>query len=166
MFQVFSVMRQLKELLWYLSEARAALPAGALRAEVDQVHARTLALVGTPAADLARLDVAAHRAHVGPVLAEVSASLRAGVPGRGRDRVGADLTGARLRGADLRGVSLRGAYLLGADLRGADLTRTDLLGATSAAPTSAAPAWPTACSSPSPSSAPPPGTAPRPSRSG
>jgi hypothetical protein len=83
MFQVFSVMRQLKELLWYLSEARAALPAGALRAEVDQVHARTLALVGTPAADLARLDVAAHRAHVGPVLAEVSASLRAGVPGRG-----------------------------------------------------------------------------------
>jgi hypothetical protein len=63
------------------------------------------------------------------LLARVSTTLRAEVPGRGRDRVGADLIGATLRGADLRGISLRGAYLLGADLRAADLSRTDLLGA-------------------------------------
>ena len=129
MFTVFTAMRQLKELLWYLAEALAALPVGALREQVDQVQVQTRNLINTPAPDLERLDMAAHRASVGPVLTQVSEALRAGVPDRGRDRIGADLIGAKLRGADLHGISLRGAYLLGADLRAADLTKTDLLGA-------------------------------------
>jgi uncharacterized protein YjbI with pentapeptide repeats len=129
MFAVFNVMRQLKELLWYLAEALAALPPGPLRAQVDRAQVQTRRLVDAPAGILDRLDPAAHRALVGPLLAEVSAALRADVPGRGRDRIGADLIGAKLRGADLHGISLRGAYLLGADLRAADLSRTDLLGA-------------------------------------
>ena len=129
MFTVFNAMRQLKELLWYLAEALAALPVGALREEVNKAQVQTRGLVDTPAPDFERLDVAAHRAQVGPLLAKVSEALRADVPSRGRDRVGADLIGAKLQGADLHGISLRGAYLLGADLRGADLTKTDLLGA-------------------------------------
>lgn len=129
MFTVFNVMRQLKELLWYFAEALAALPVGALREEVNQAQIQTRGLVDTPAPDLERLDMAAHRAQVSPLLAKVSEALRANVPGRGRDRVGADLIGAKLQGADLHGISLRGAYLLGADLRAADLTKTDLLGA-------------------------------------
>lgn len=129
MFAVFNAVRQLKESLWYLAEAQAVLPPGPLRQEVDRAQAQVRGLVDAPAADLEQLDAAAHRAHVGPLLAKVSEALRADVPGRGRDRVGADLIGARLRGADLHGISLRGAYLLGADLRGADLSKTDLLGA-------------------------------------
>jgi hypothetical protein len=129
MFAIFGVMRQLKELLWYLAEALAALPEGPLRAEVEQAQRHTLGLVDGPADVLERLDSAAHRAQVGPLLARVSETLRADAPGRGRDRIGADLVGVSLRGADLHGISLRGAYLLGADLRGADLSRTDLLGA-------------------------------------
>ncbi|MDT7574205.1 MAG: hypothetical protein QOH17_538 [Pseudonocardiales bacterium] len=129
MFTVFNVMRHLKETLWYLAEALAALPAGPLRTEVDRARARTHGLIDAPAADLEQLDLAAHRAEVAPLLARVSATLRAEVPRRGRDRVDADLMGATLRGADLRGISLRGAYLIGADLRAADLSRTDLLGA-------------------------------------
>jgi uncharacterized protein YjbI with pentapeptide repeats len=129
MFAVFGVMRQLKELLWYLAEALAGLPPGPLRARVEDAQQRTLALVDAPSRELEQVDAAGSRARVGPLLAEVSEALRADVAGRGRDRIGADLVGARLRGADLRGVSLRGAYLLGADLRGADLRRTDLLGA-------------------------------------
>lgn len=129
MFAVFNIMRQLKEFLWYLAEALAVLPPGLLREEVDRAQAQTRDLLDTPTADLEQLDAAAHRAEVGPLLAKVSEALRADVPGRGRDRVGADLIGARLRGADLHGISLRGAYLIGADLRGADFSRTDLLGA-------------------------------------
>lgn len=129
MFAVFNVMRQLKELLWYLAEVRAVLPAGPLRQEVEQAQIQTRGLVDAPAPDLEHFDPAAHRAQVGPLLARASAALRADVPGRGRDRVGADLIGAKLQGADLHGISLRGAYLLGADLRAADLSRTDLLGA-------------------------------------
>lgn len=129
MFAVFNTMRQLKEFLWYLAEALAVLPPGPLREEVDRAQVQTHGLVDMPAADLEQLDAAAHRAKVGPLLAKVSEALRADVPGRGRDRVGADLMGARLRGADLHGISLRGAYLLGADLHGANLSKTDLLGA-------------------------------------
>ena len=129
MFTVFGVMRQLKELLWYLAEAAALLPSGPLRERVERLQEQTVALVDGSAEILLRLDAAGYRAQAGPVLVEVSETLRADVSGRGPDRVGADLMGVKLRGADLRGVSLRGAYLLGADLRGADLHRTDVLGA-------------------------------------
>jgi hypothetical protein len=129
MFAVFGVMRQLKELLWYLAEALERLPDGQLREKIKRAQEETRQLVDTPAPDLERLDIAAHRASAGPLLTQVSEEVRAGVPGRGQDRIGADLIGATLPGADLRGISLRGAYLIGADLRRADLTATDVLGA-------------------------------------
>jgi uncharacterized protein YjbI with pentapeptide repeats len=129
MFAVFGVMRQLHELLWHLAGARAELPAGPLREEVEQAQAHTRRLAGASAPELSQLDATAHRAAAGRLLTRVSEALRAEVADRGRDRVGADLIGARMQGADLRGVSLRGAYLIGADLRRADLSRTDLLGA-------------------------------------
>ncbi|MGY1857708.1 pentapeptide repeat-containing protein [Modestobacter sp. SYSU DS0290] len=128
-FAVFPVMRQLTELLWHLTEARALLPPGPLAAEVGAAHARTDDLTRTTAGELTRLDAAALRREVGELLGRVSEVLRAAVPDRARDRRGADLMGAALRGADLHGASLRGAYLIGADLRGADLRHADLLGA-------------------------------------
>ncbi len=125
----FPVLRQLQELLWYLTEAaELALPAD-LRAEVTTALDRTERLAGGSPAELAAVDAAAVRARAGELLGRVSEAARAGRRGSGRDRRGADLMGADLRRADLRGASLRGAYLIGADLRGADLTATDLLGA-------------------------------------
>jgi Pentapeptide repeats (8 copies) len=129
MIAVFGVMRQLKQLLWYLAEARALLPPGPLHEEVTQAQERTRRLVEGSVHDLERLDPVTHRAEQGRLLSRVSETLRADVLGRGPDQIGADLIGASLRGANLRGVSLRGAYLLGADLVGADLTGADLLGA-------------------------------------
>jgi Pentapeptide repeats (8 copies) len=129
MFAVFEAMRQLKESLWHLAEARELLPAGPLRDQVEQAQARPANLANGSAGELEQLDGAAHRRQVGALLGQVSEALRADVPRRGADRIGADLIGANLNGANLRGISLRGAYLLGADLRGADLRRTDLLGA-------------------------------------
>ncbi|HTK62702.1 MAG TPA: pentapeptide repeat-containing protein [Pseudonocardia sp.] len=142
MFAVFTVMRQLKELLWYLAEALTLLPAGSLREEVTGARAETERLIDTDPGELAAFDASAYRRRVGPLLERVSRAARGAVQGdrtrsgaerkgRGgrRDRTGADLIGAKLRGADLRGVGLRGAYLIGADLRGADLDRADLLGA-------------------------------------
>jgi hypothetical protein len=129
MFATLPVMRQLHEILWHLADA-ADLPAAApLRSEIDGARRRIEALAeGTPR-ELQALDVRAHRAEVGELLGRVSDVVRAGVPGRGRDRRGADLMGRDLRRVPLRGASLRGAYLIGADLRGVDLTVTDLLGA-------------------------------------
>jgi len=129
MFAVFPVMRQLKELLWYLAEALTLLPAGPLRDRCERAREETDRLVDAHPDDLARLDTTAHRQQVGPLLEQVSEVVRGDVRDRMPDRRGADLIGAKLRGADLHGASLRGAYLIRADLRGADLRKTDLLGA-------------------------------------
>ncbi|MBK3595798.1 pentapeptide repeat-containing protein [Streptomyces sp. MBT51] len=108
MFQAFPVMRQLHELLWYLTEA----------------------LTSSPAGELAELDVSAHREQIAALLLRASELVRAGGHRRKkRNHRGADLIGARLRGADLRGADLRGAFLIAADLRGADLRLADVIGA-------------------------------------
>ncbi|WP_214414131.1 pentapeptide repeat-containing protein [Sphaerisporangium fuscum] len=129
MFEVFPVMRQLHELLWYLTEAltlEAARPVhGEIRPVLEEIEGLTR---GTPES-LAGLDVAARRAEVNVLLLRTSELVRAGTGRRNADRRGADLMGAKLKGADLRGADLRGAYLIGADLRGADLRLADLIGA-------------------------------------
>ena len=134
MFSVFAVMRQLHELLWYLTEALALPAALPLRDELRRALDRTERLTGGSADDLEKLDVIAHVREVDTVLARASELARASVRGPDADPVRADLAradliGADLRGADLRGANVRGAYLIGADLRGADLTLADLIGA-------------------------------------
>ncbi|GAA3020310.1 pentapeptide repeat-containing protein [Streptomyces fulvorobeus] len=130
MFQVFPVMRQLHELLWYLTEALALPAAAPLHADLGQARDATEHLTDRPAGTLAELDVSAHRDAVAALLLRTSQLVRAAVPRRRkRDHRGADLIGARLRGADLHGANLRGAYLIAADLTGADLRVADLIGA-------------------------------------
>ncbi|MDT9695706.1 pentapeptide repeat-containing protein [Streptomyces sp. P17] len=129
MFDVFPVVRQLHELLWYLTEALTLPAARPVHADLRRLLKKTEELAAGSPQELARLDVGAHRQEVGAVLMQASELTRAGLRGRRKDRRGADLMGARLKGADLRGISLRGAYLIAADLTGADLRGADLLGA-------------------------------------
>lgn len=132
MLAVFPVVRQLHELLWYLTEALTLKPARSLHGEIRRMLDETERLtLGTPEA-LGKLNVAAHRQEVNVLLLRTSELVRAGAgagAGKKKDRRGADLMGARLAGADLRGVNLRGAYLIAADLTGADLRLADLIGA-------------------------------------
>ncbi|WP_086825735.1 pentapeptide repeat-containing protein [Allokutzneria sp. NRRL B-24872] len=127
MFEVFPIMRQLHELLWYLTEALARPATKPMHAELSAMLATTTALTDDNADALAKLDVAAHRAEVNTLLVRASEFVRAGF--KSRNRRGADLIGAKLRGTDLRGANLRGAYLIGADLRDADLRSADVIGA-------------------------------------
>jgi len=108
MFAVFPVMRQLKELLWYLAEAATLLPPGALYDEVQQAQGHTEDVLGQAPEELRRIDGAAHRRQVGPLLDRVSSMVRDQVHDRARDRAGADLIGAKLRGSDLRRQPARG----------------------------------------------------------
>ncbi|MFG2551064.1 pentapeptide repeat-containing protein [Streptomyces sp. NPDC048581] len=129
MFDVFPAVRQLHELLWYLTEALTLPAARPVHAELRELLETTEAITrGTPE-ELSALDVAAHRQKANVLLLKTSELARAGVRGRKKDRRGADLIGARLKGADLRGANLRGAYLIAADLTGADLRGADLIGA-------------------------------------
>jgi uncharacterized protein YjbI with pentapeptide repeats len=136
MFEVFLIMRQLHELLWYLNEAltlEAARPIhDRLRSALEQTEAMTR--LGPDA--LMELDITIHQANINDLLLQTSEfvrdeAVRRHKPSRRRKNYGrgADLIGARMKEADLRGVNLRGAYLIAADLRGADLRGTDLIGA-------------------------------------
>ena len=129
MYEVFAVMRQLHELLWYLAAALALRPARAVHGELRHAFTATQAMTNRPAGVLLGLDTGRHRAQVNALLLRASALARAQLPGQKPDHQGADLIGARLAGADLRGANLRGARLIGADLRHADLTLADLTGA-------------------------------------
>ncbi len=129
MFAVFFVVRQLHELLWYLTEALALPAASPIRAQLQAARDETddLARMGPEA--LGALDLAGHRVRVNALLRAAGALARESSPGPALDRRGTDLIGADLRAVDLRGSDLRGANLIGADLRGASLALADLTGA-------------------------------------
>ncbi|MGH3940522.1 MAG: pentapeptide repeat-containing protein [Pseudonocardiaceae bacterium] len=129
MFEVLPIMRQLHELLWYLTEALTLRPARPLHDELRLAFDKTERLTHHGPDFLRKLDVAAHRQDVNTVLLRTSELVRAEVRRKRKNHKGADLIGADLSGADLRGANLRGAYLIGADLSGADLRVADLIGA-------------------------------------
>jgi len=137
MFKVFLIMRQLHELLWYLTEALTLQPACPVHGALSSMLEETERLTYLSPESLLELDVAVHRADVNNLLLKTSELVRAEVSrgqksplryqktlGRGLDLIGADL-----RRTDMRGENLRGAYLIAADLRGVDLSEADLIGA-------------------------------------
>ena len=128
MFATLPIVRQLHELLWYLTEALKLDEARRLRPELRAAVAETDRLAAGTPEELRAIDLDAYRMGVNPLLQRVSELARAGA-GRRPDHRGANLIGRRMRGADLRGASFRGALLIGADLRDADLRRADFTGA-------------------------------------
>ncbi|WP_379134204.1 pentapeptide repeat-containing protein [Paenibacillus sp. sgz500958] len=137
MFEVFPVMRQLHELLWYLNEALIHTAAYSLQKELQSALEHTQQLTLQQPETLLSLDVNAHRAEVNKLLLRTSELVRneaetISTPAADRRKSysrGADLIGAKLKRADLRGANLRGAFLIAADLREADLRMADLIGA-------------------------------------
>lgn len=131
MFSAFSMMKQLHEMLWYLSEAqnRTYDPAG-VRALASTVSALTFGTVS----ELLSVEMGDLHGAVRDVLMSVSEEVRASYAAEGgavdpRLFPGADLAGLDLRGNRLCGADLRGTCLIAVDLRGVDLAAVDLLGA-------------------------------------
>ena len=130
-------MRQLHELLWYLTEALTLQPARPIHGALNSILDETERLTHLCPDSLIELDVAVHRADVNTLLLKTSELVRAEArrgqkAHSGRQKTfgrGADLVAADLRRIDLRGANLRGAYLIAADLRGTDLSGTDFIGA-------------------------------------
>ncbi|MCE0453247.1 pentapeptide repeat-containing protein [Brevibacillus sp. AF8] len=136
MYEVFPIMWQLHELLWYITDALTKQAAEPLHPALKEAMEETQRLTDQSPEDILKLDIALHRAKVNELLLQTSELVRkdavtkykGGKQGKSYGR-GADLIGAKLKGADLRGTQLRGAYLIAADLRGADLRGADLIGA-------------------------------------
>lgn len=137
MYEVFLIMRQIHEMLWYMTEALALQPAGPIQDKINKMRSETEDLTLLSPESLLELDLETHRAGVNALILQTSEqvrnktrkgqtalSKRKKVLGRGLDLIGADL-----RKIDLRGENLRGAYLIAANLRGVDLSGADLIGA-------------------------------------
>lgn len=134
MFDVYPIMWQLHELLWYLTEALTLEAARSIHDSLQDALDETNRLTDLGPEALLKLDIAAHRAKVNELLLRTSELVRekATHQQKGKKKAygrGADLIGAKLKGADLKGANLRGAYLIAADLREADLRMADLIGA-------------------------------------
>lgn len=137
MYEVFTIMLRLHELLWYLVEGLTMEVEEGLLHELSLKLDKTYAFTNLSVNQIMQLDLAAHQAEISQMLSLVSEQVRnqacarcaAPAPARSKYRRGADLIGARLTGADLRFTNLRGALLIAADLREADLRCCDLIGA-------------------------------------
>nr|WP_308345428.1 pentapeptide repeat-containing protein [Streptomyces sp. ISL-94] len=129
MYDAFPVMRQLHELLFYVSEALTLPAAAPVHPELRRALTETTEWTHADADTLTTLNVDALRQQINTLLLKASELVRAKAPGRTKNHRGADLIAARLSGADLRGANLRGAYLIAADLTRADLRTADLIGA-------------------------------------
>jgi uncharacterized protein YjbI with pentapeptide repeats len=135
MFDAFIVMRQLHEMLWYLSQAFILQSNQSIQDDIRTLIHNTEELTLLDAASLLALDIETHRTKVNLFLKCTSEFIRnkfksskinnSKSPNR-FDYFGADLRKTNLRGADLRGTCLIAANLSGVDLNGADFIGADL----------------------------------------
>ena len=149
MFDTFLIMRQLHEMLWYLTDALNAEDNNIIQEEISHMIEETVKLTNLEDISIIELDLVSHRNKVNALLSKTSELVRyntnmgrkstlkwkktiagrpnfIGVDLKKTNLRGADLRGALLIAADLRGVDLSGADLIGADLRDADIRGTNL----------------------------------------
>ncbi|MFJ7725300.1 pentapeptide repeat-containing protein [Neobacillus sp. NPDC097160] len=131
MFEVFPIMQQLHEMLYYLNEALSLEETQPIFQDLQAALEATESLTNLSPQSIIELNVPAHRPMVNELLLQTSELVRAKVPPNKNKKIsrGIDLLGAKLKGANLRGSNLRGAFLIAADLREADISVTDFIGA-------------------------------------
>lgn len=133
MFEVFIIMKQLHEMLWYLMEAFLMQADNDIKNKIDEIEKLTY----LSAEKIIKLDLVSVRVGVNALLFKTSEFVRKKAGGsekiflKGKKTIagGLNLMGADLRRKNLRGANLSGAYLIAANLRGADLSFADLIGA-------------------------------------
>ena len=137
MFEVFLIMRQLHEMLWYLTDAFMIQTDSNIKDKLNHLINETERLTYMKSDALMELDIEAHRNEVNSLLKQTSELVRDKMI-RGQKNTlkrkktiagRMDLIGADLRKTNLRGADLRGALLIASDLRGTDLNGADLIGA-------------------------------------
>ena len=135
MFDVFIIMKQRHEMLWYLNEAvrlqnNSNINKDKLIIKIDEIEN----LTHLEAKSIINLDLTSIKVGVNALLLQTSEFLREKVNNgkntiKGKKALGRtlNLMGADLRKRYLRGINLSGAFLIAANLRGVDLSFTDLI---------------------------------------
>ncbi|PKG23474.1 pentapeptide repeat-containing protein [Niallia nealsonii] len=129
MFNVFPIVQQLHEMLYYLNQALTFSETKSIHVLLQNSLKKTEELTFLSPEEILALDIPAHRATVNEVLLQASELVRKTSKSTNKKKNRMDYLGANLKGADFRGMSLRGALLIAANLRGADLRKVDFIGA-------------------------------------
>lgn len=137
MFEAFLIIRQLHELLWYITEAVLWQETAELHEKINSMIELTEEYTNLSADDLLKMDIDKHWDEVNALLIQASKLVRGQIkdelklpfPYKKTFSGRADLFAKDLRKANLSRANLRGACLIAADLRGLDLSRTDFIGA-------------------------------------
>jgi uncharacterized protein YjbI with pentapeptide repeats len=136
MFDIFIIMKQLYEMLWYLNEALLLQGENKLKEELSSKIKEIENITEGTKDALSKLDLVPVRMGVNKLLLQTSEFVRkkAGnkkTPLKGKRTFGGgfDFIGTDLRKKDLKGENLSGAYLIAANLSGVDLSFADLIGA-------------------------------------
>ncbi|MGN1033911.1 MAG: pentapeptide repeat-containing protein [Intestinibacter sp.] len=149
MFDVFLIIRQLHEMLWYLIDASTFISNDNIKNELNSIIAETEKLTKLDEQSIINIDIDKHRIKVNRILKQVNGfvkekvsdekiknsknkkALKEGYDFIGRDLtntnlIGANFAGALLIASNMKNTNLKGANLIGADLRDADIRGANL----------------------------------------
>lgn len=137
MFEVFLIMRQLHEMLWYLTQAANVQTDEKIKTKLNSLMSEIESITNDTPDELIKLDIEAYRDKVNHLLKQTSETVRNKAlrgqksPLKHKKTIAgrADFFGANLKKFSLRGADLRGAFLIAANLSENDLTGADLIGA-------------------------------------
>jgi uncharacterized protein YjbI with pentapeptide repeats len=137
MFEVFLIMRQLHEMLWYLTQAANVQTEEKVKTKLNSLISEMNNITQSTPEVIIKLDVEAYRDKVNYLLKQTSEAVRNKVLKGQKSSLKhkktiagrADFFGANLKKISLRGADLRGAFLIAANLSENDLTGADLIGA-------------------------------------
>lgn len=133
MFDVFLIMRQLHEMLWYLNQAISLKENKSIHDKIRVMIEETERLTYLDCKSLIELDVMSHQDKVNILFSDTSEIVRKNsCYGENKSKnipKGLDCIGSDLRKFNLKGANLRGAFLIATNLRNVDLSKADLIGA-------------------------------------
>lgn len=137
MFDVFVIMKQLYEMLWYLREAKNINEDGKIKEDIIGLIQDTLELTNLKPQEILNIDLVSHRMKVNLLLKKTSEFVRKKVRGNSKSTLSSkkqiggriNLIGKNLTNFNLKGEDLRGALLIATNLKGVDLTGANLIGA-------------------------------------
>jgi len=139
LFQVFIIVYQLHQMLWYLVEAFTLTSDELLKSTIDSLISENEQILQQPMDHIAMLDLSEYRSNVNNVLKQISTDISANDTSsqiHGLNYLGKNFKKANLDrknfsmslmiAANLSGCSLKNTNFLGADLRDANIRNADL----------------------------------------
>lgn len=129
MFQVFLVVFQLHQMLWYLVEADAIIPAKEVRKDIEALILENEQMTELTPAEILNLDLEAYRVRVNQILKKTGELASRAISTTNSNKKTIDFIGKNFKKANLSGRDLSMSLLIAANLEGCNLYGTNFLGA-------------------------------------